>query len=92
MRFVVGLLNVIPTVLSQVFAAAVQRNKRLDATTAHVYHEVKVWLRQACDRRGGRQTAVRGTKRQQLTGDQKVAWIFLVFSRLYPQFCRLQKR
>jgi len=44
MRFVVGLPNVIPTVLSLVFAAAVQRNKRLDATTAQLHHEVKVWL------------------------------------------------
>ena len=65
-----GLLNVIPAVLSLVFAAAVQRNKRLEATTAQVHHDVKVWLRQACDRTGGRQNVARGTKRQQPTGDQ----------------------
>jgi len=61
-----------PTVLSLVFAAAVWRNKRLDATTAQAHHEVKVWLRQACDRTGGRQNAAHGTKRQQPTGDQAV--------------------
>ena len=70
MRFVMSLLNVLHTVLSLVFAAAVQRNKRFDATRALVQQEVKVWLRQACDRRGGRQTADRGTKRQQPAGDQ----------------------
>jgi len=61
MRFGVSLLNVIPIVLSLVFAAAVQRNKRLDATTARLHHEVKVWLRKAWDRRGGRQNAARAT-------------------------------
>jgi len=53
--------------------AAVQNNKELQCTTATVQieNEMKLWLRQACDRHGGREDPRRGHKRPHITAHQQ---------------------
>lgn len=43
---------------------AVKRNRAIQTTTAEVENLIKVWLRQSCDRAGGRKAEGRGSKRK----------------------------